>query len=94
MSLEIALYTIFRRSVNKMTASLQIDPAATEWDCKVSTAMMATKAGVPIERLVACFSAMFNRLVCEPEYGMGFVANLKCPLMKVTPIGEDCVRAN
>ncbi|KAK5145851.1 hypothetical protein LTR04_001193 [Oleoguttula sp. CCFEE 6159] len=67
MSLEIALYTLFRRSSNFITAGLTIDYNSPPHYCIVSTAVMATRIGVTIDRLVSCFSAMSNRLVCVPS---------------------------
>lgn len=65
MSLEIALYTIFKRSVNHHTAGLLMDPSFTPKQCREFTALMAIKMGLTIKRLVGCFSDMSNRLVCE-----------------------------
>ena len=94
MSLEVALYTVFRRSVNHTTAGLTIDSMATNRQCREATAMMAIRNGVTIKRLVACFSAMSNRLVCEPEIGMPFVVGMRCMKFKLTPAGREYVPRN
>jgi len=91
MSLEIALYTIFRRSVNFITAGITIDHTASPHYCLVSTAIMATRIGVTIERLVQCFAAMSNRLVCIPDDGCPFIFGLRYQRMYLTKFGENYV---
>ncbi|KAL2353510.1 hypothetical protein BJ546DRAFT_1062309 [Cryomyces antarcticus] len=91
MSLEIALYTLFRRSSNFITAGLTIDYNSPPHYCIVSTAVMATRIGVTIDRLVSCFSAMSNRLVCVPRYGTPFVFGLRYTRPFLTKVGEEYV---
>ncbi|KAH9827500.1 FAD-binding, type 2 [Teratosphaeria destructans] len=87
MSLEIALYTVFRRSVNFITAAIKIDYTAPPHHCIVSTAIIATRIGVTIDRLVQCFAAMSNRLVCIPKYGTGFIFGLRYERKLLTKFG-------
>ena len=94
MSLEIALYTLFRKSSNFVTAGLTIDRTSPPHHCIVSTAVMAVRTGVTIDRLVSCFSAMSNRLVCVPTYGTPFVFGLRYTRTTLTKTGEDYVSKN
>ena len=88
MSPEIALYTIFRRGVNFVTAGLRIDHTATPYDYIVSKAVMAIRIGVSIGKRVLCFAAMSNRLVCIPKYGTPFVFGLRYMKMSLTKTGQ------
>lgn len=94
MSLEIALYTIFRRSVNFITAGLTIDHSASTHDCIVSTAVIATRIGVSIDRLVLTLAAKSNRLVCVPRYGTPFIFGLRYMRWVLTKVGEEYVARN
>ncbi len=94
VSLEIALETEFKKSVNHITAGMIIDPSATPMECRAATALMATRTGVPIERLVGTFAARSSRLVCEPKYGMPFVVGIKVIKFELSYHGRRYVANN
>ncbi|KAM3501744.1 hypothetical protein MY10362_005320 [Beauveria mimosiformis] len=94
VSLEIALVTEFRKSANHITAGMIVDPSASAADCRRATAMMATRVGVPIERLVGSLAARSSRLVCEPKYGMPFIVGIKTIEYRLTHTGRQFVSRN
>lgn len=94
MSLEIALYTLFRKSVNFVTAGTVLDNHSSAHHCIVCTAIMSMRVGVSIDRLVQCFAAMSSRLVCMPKYGIPFVFGLWHPSSELTKYGESYVSRN
>lgn len=94
VSLEIALETEFKKSVNHITAGMIIDPSATATECRAATALMATRTGVPIDRLVGTFAARSARLVCEPKYGMPFIVGIKVIKFRLTFTGRQYVAKN
>ncbi|KAH8156706.1 hypothetical protein CIB48_g11545 [Xylaria polymorpha] len=94
VSLEMALETEFKKSVNHITAGLIIDPNSTESDCKAATAVMAIRTRVSIERLVGVFWARSCRLVCEPKYGMPFIVGMRPIRFKLTKTGREYVFRN
>ncbi len=91
VSLEIALYTVFRRSVNFITAGVWMDSTSPPHHCIVSTAIIANRIGVTMERLVQCFAAISNRLVCVPTYGIPFIFGLRYERKLLTKFGENYV---
>ena len=93
-SLEIAVYTIFRKSSNWITAGMEFDSKATHDDCATATRVMSTRAGVSTERLVQCFSAISKPLVYKPQNETGFVLGIRCMMMKMTDVGRDHVDQN
>ena len=94
VSLEMALETEFKRSVNFITAGMIIDSSATAAECRAATAMMAVRAGVSVERLVGAFAARSARLVCEPKYGMPFIVGIKVIRFRLTYRGRMYVMKN
>lgn len=78
MSLEIALCSEFRRSINFITIGLAIDLLATPRQCREAMTAIAIKTGVSIRRLVESFPAKSSRLVCESMIGMPFIVELRC----------------
>ncbi|XP_044715185.1 uncharacterized protein HRG_11162 [Hirsutella rhossiliensis] len=94
VSLEIALETEFKKSVNHITAGMIIDPSSSPSECRSATALMATRAGVSMERLVGAFAARSSRLVCEPEHGMGFIVGIRVIKFELSHAGRDYVARN
>ncbi|KAG6015236.1 hypothetical protein E4U54_003915 [Claviceps lovelessii] len=86
VSLEMALESEFKRSVNHVTAGLIMDPNATEFQCRTATAVMAIRVGVSIERLVGGSAAMSPRLVCEPEHELPFIIGIKTIKMNLKTV--------
>ena len=94
VSLEMALETIFKRSVNYVTAGLVIDHSAAPEHAIVATAVMAIRSGVTIMRLVSTFSAMSKRLVAEPANAPPYVKGMSYTRYVLTPAGESYVFNN
>lgn len=94
VSLEIALETEYKKSVNHVTAGMIIDPRSTPRQCREATALMATRVGVTIDRLVGTFAARSSRLVCEPRIGMPFIVGIKVIKYKLTHTGREYVSRN
>lgn len=63
VSLEMALESEFKKSVNHITAGIFIDPDAIDSDCRRATGIFATRTGVSIEKLAGTFAARSARLV-------------------------------
>lgn len=86
-SLAIALYSFFRRNINKITAGLIYDPGSDESQCLAATWIMATRCGVDMKTLVVAFKAMSPRLVRSTEAGTGYIASLRPMKMEYTEHG-------
>jgi hypothetical protein len=93
-SLEIAIYSIFRKSSNWITAGMQFDDGASLEQCATATRVMSHRAGVPTERLVSCIGAISKALVYQPRYLTGFVLGVRCMSFKTTPAGDDYIEHN
>ncbi|KAL9023339.1 MAG: hypothetical protein Q9196_007263 [Gyalolechia fulgens] len=52
---------------------------------------MAIRTGVSIQKLVSCFSAISNMLVCVPPYGTPFVVGLTYQRTSLTKAGQEYV---
>lgn len=74
VSLPMALYTIFRKNVNRLTAGLVHDVAASRMECVPATSVMAVRCRVPIGRLCSAFAAMSPSLVVEPDMGLHYIS--------------------
>jgi hypothetical protein len=94
VSLEMALETIFKRSVNYVTAGLRIEPTASPSSCVVATAVMAIRSGVTIARLTSTFAAMSKRLVTTCKPGLSYVNGMSYTKYTLTKAGEDYVYRN
>lgn len=68
-SLPIALYSFFRKNINRITAGLIYDPGSTEHECLSANWITAVRYGVDIKTLVVVFKAMSSKLVGNTEYG-------------------------
>lgn len=74
ISLMMALFTVFRKSINWITAGFVVDEDASPALAKEATCSMATRCGVTPKRSVSCFSSMSPDLVC--------VVRGECPYIK------------
>lgn len=63
-------------------------------ECRSATALMETRTGVPVERLVGTFAARSSRLVCEPMYGMPFMVGIKTIKFRLTFTGRRYLARN
>lgn len=83
MTLEIALYTAFRRSVNWITAGLINDEDASPDLAKEATAMMASRSGTDIKRLTSCFAAMSPDLVSRVPGECSYIKGIRTLVYRV-----------
>lgn len=90
-SLAIALYSLFRKNINRYTAGLVYDVGSTPPECIAATSAMACRCGVSLSRLVSAFHAMSPALVCMPEHGASYVLSLRCIKMEYTDHGIEVV---
>lgn len=72
-----ALYTFFRRNVNKVTAGLIHDPACTEMQAIAASTTMAIRCGVALEQLCSAFSSMSPKLVGETKNNTPYVKSFR-----------------
>jgi hypothetical protein len=90
-SLAIALYSLFRKNINKYTADIVYDVASSKDECIAATSAMATKCGVPMSRLVTAFHAMSPSLVHVPEKGTPYVHSIRYRKMEHTQHGIEVI---
>lgn len=87
VSLPTALYTIFRKNVNKITAGLVYDVASSREESIAGTCAMALRCGVPASVLCSAFHAMSPALVEMNEIGCPYVRSLRVKNVTLTPHG-------
>ncbi|KAG6050979.1 hypothetical protein E4U17_006318 [Claviceps sp. LM77 group G4] len=90
-SLPIALYSFFRRNINKITAGLIHDPSSDESQCLAATSIMAMRCGVEMKTLAFAFKAMSPRLVRTTDAGNGYIVSLRPMKMEYTKHGLEVV---
>ncbi|QDS78218.1 hypothetical protein FKW77_000934 [Venturia effusa] len=85
ISLEIALFTILRESVNFISA-IGIHHQTQRRYPRLHRFHHGDgdQVGIRVKRLVTCFAAMSSRLVCVPAIGMPFVLGLRYAKMNLT----------
>lgn len=88
----IAIYTLFRKNVNKNTAGLIYDSGSDKYQCMAATSVMATRCGVDTKTLVSAFNALSPNLVKIRSIGMDYVLNFRLAKMTYTDHGLDVVR--
>lgn len=91
VSLPIALYTVFRKNVNRMTAGLAYDVASSSMECIAGTSVMSVRCGVSIKTLCTAFSAISPKLVCKPRYGCTYILSIRTLKRTITHHGIDVV---
>ena len=91
VSLPIALYTVFRKNVNKITAGLIYDVATSRSDAVAATCGMAMRCGVAPRRLCSAFAAISPSLVTFPEYGCPYVKSIRTRGIALTEHGVDII---
>lgn len=90
-SLAIALYTFFRKNINKITAGLVHDVGATRLECIPATCAMAIRCGVPPRKLCQAFSAMSPGLVTDTGSGMPYINSIRYQRRSLTKHGIEVV---
>ena len=93
-SLAICLYTLFRKSVNKIMAGLAYDTQSTPEQCLVATTLMAMKCGVSVEKLCSAVYAMSKSLVSETMRRCKYVKSLRPMGITLTQYGYEVAFAN
>lgn len=93
-SIKTALYTFFRKNVNKVTAGLIYDPACTDLQAVTATTVMAIRCGVASKQLCSAFSSMSSALVGETRYGTPYIKNFRSMEPKLTDRGMEYVIKN
>ncbi len=94
MSLDIALYTIFKKRMNFITPGLTIDHGAEPDDCIIYTTVMSTRIRVSMVRPVMCLVATSNKLVSVPKYGSPFIFGLRYTKTRLVKVEEEYVARN
>lgn len=90
--IKTAMYTFFRKNINRVTAGLIYDPACTELQAVAATMVMAIRCGVPIEQLCSAFSSMSPGLVGETKMGgTPYVKSFKAIEPVLSSYGEEYV---
>lgn len=90
-SLAIALYTLFRKNINKITAGLVHDVAATRYECLPATCAMAMRCGVPPQQLCQAFTACSPSLVDSDGVGLPYIRSIRYLKKKLTEHGQMVV---
>lgn len=90
-SLAIALYSIYRKNVNKITAGLVYDVGSSRRESIAATCAMAMRCGVPARKLCSAFHASSPSLVDMQEVGLPYIKSIRIPKVKLTKHGEDFV---
>lgn len=91
VSLPIALYTLFRKNVNRITAGLVYDVGSSSDECIVATSVMALRCGVPIDRLCGAVQALSPELVTTPTDGPMYMNSFRPLKRKLTEHGNELV---
>lgn len=87
----IAMYIIFRKNINKITAGLVQDAAPNKYEWIVATWIIATRCGVESKVLVGAFAAMSPKLVMKTDVGNDYILGFKPMKMEYTEHGCDVV---
>lgn len=90
-SLAIALYTVFRKNINKITAGLVHDVASSRSDSVSATCVMAIRCGVAPRKLCSVFSTMSPALVTYPEPGCPYINSIRVRHVSLTSHGKEVV---
>ncbi|KAH7065094.1 hypothetical protein B0J12DRAFT_734466 [Macrophomina phaseolina] len=90
-SLPIALYTLFRKNVNRITAGLVYDAGSSQDECIVATSVMAMRCGVPIDRLCGAVQALAPELVTIPTDGPMYMNSFRPLKRSLTEHGNELV---
>ena len=91
VSLPIALYTVFRKNVNKMTAGLVYDVASSRSDMIAATCAMAMRCGITARKLCSAFAAMSPSLVTFPEPGCPYINSIRKRGINLTEHGIEVI---
>lgn len=83
VSLPMALYNLFRKNINRITAGLVYDEASSKMECIAATAVMSIRAQVPAKKLCMALHASF------PEYGLPYVLSLRTMKLNLTEHGHE-----
>lgn len=89
--IKTALYTFFRRNINKITAGLTYDPACSEMEAIAASTAMAIRCDVPLDQLCSAFAAMSSRLVGETRAGTKYIKSFKVEEKVLSQHGYDYV---
>lgn len=76
-SLAMALYTVFCKNVNRITAGLVYDPASTRLQMVGAIGTLSVRRGVSVERLWATFYAISPSLTRLPRDGSPYILSLR-----------------
>ncbi|GAB0495117.1 hypothetical protein MMPV_006415 [Pyropia vietnamensis] len=89
-SLEIALLTVFRKSVGFITGGLIIDPHATPDQCRAATTVIKIRVGVEIDEVTSVFEAINPKLVGRSgeEWRTPYIKGIRCRVVRVTEEGK------
>ena len=91
VSLPMALYSVFRKNVNRITAGLVYDIGASREECGPATSAMAIRCGVTVEKLCSAFEAMSPSLVTKPKMGLPYINSIRTTRMTLTAHGNEVV---
>lgn len=89
--IKTALYTFFRKNINKITAGLIHDPACTESEAIASSTVMAIRCGVSLKQLCSAFSSMSSALVGETKGRTPYVKSFRCMKPTLSQHGYEVV---
>lgn len=90
ITVEMALFLVFRRSANRITAGLAIDPYAIARECKSSTMLLSLNSGTAYDQLLIVIKAMNPALtaLAESPGSIGYVRGIRPIRLKVTDLGH------
>lgn len=91
VSLPIALYTVFRKNVNRITAGLVYDVGSSKMECIAGTSVMGVRCGVSVKQLCSVFAAISPDLIYVPEHGSRHILSIRTLKATVTPHGDDVI---
>ncbi|RYP66496.1 hypothetical protein DL771_007756 [Monosporascus sp. 5C6A] len=91
----IAIYTMFRKSINSITAGIGYDSTSSREQSSVATTMIAVRCRVRPKTLRNPMKAIASEMIMAPTHGTPYIRHLK-PLTKMTLTthGMEVVMAN
>ncbi|KAI1291214.1 hypothetical protein F5Y03DRAFT_400885 [Xylaria venustula] len=79
----IAMYTMFRKSINNITAGIGYSVTSTREESVACTSMIAVRCRVKLEVLCKAIKSISSEMVITPTHGMSYIRNLR-PIAKLT----------
>lgn len=90
----IAMYTMFRKSINTITAGIGYDVTSTRDESVTATSMIAVRCRVKHEVLCNAMKAISSDMVMTPTRGIPYIKHIRpSDVIRLTAKGRDVVMA-